>query len=145
MATISSPTLKPASKAGVSRRTSATSSRSPSLRVRSPTHAASGSSADVHSRNVCVFADGEIDRSPTGTGVSARLAIHHARGDLRRGEEIVVESLVGSRFGGRVVEEAEVAGRPAVVPEVSGSAWITGRHEFFFAPDDPFGEGFLVR
>ncbi len=97
-----------------------------------------------HSRNVCVFADGEVDRCPTGTGVSGRLALHHARGELSVGEEITVESILGTCFSGRVLEETSVMGRPAVVPEVSGRAWITGRHEFLVAPDDPLGDGFLL-
>ena len=62
-------------------------------------------SAGVHSRNCCIFADGEVDRSPTGTGVSARLALHFAKGEIALGEEIVIESLIGSSFAGRVVEE----------------------------------------
>jgi proline racemase len=99
----------------------------------------------VHSRNVCVFAEGEVDRSPTGTGVSARAAIHHARGEIALGEEIVIESLIGTRFSVRVAELASVGGRPAVVPEVSGSAHVTGRHEFLIDPDDPLRNGFLVR
>jgi trans-L-3-hydroxyproline dehydratase len=99
----------------------------------------------VHSRNVCVFAEGEVDRSPTGTGVSARAAIHHARGEIALGEEIVIESLIGTRFSVRVAELASVGGRPAVVPEVSGSAHVTGRHEFLIDPDDPLQAGFLVR
>ncbi len=101
--------------------------------------------AGVHSRNVCVFAEGEVDRSPTGTGVSARLAIHYARGEVEIGERIVIESLVGSRFGGCVVETARLGDREAVIPEVDGSAFITGLHEFLFDPDDPLSEGFLVR
>lgn len=98
-----------------------------------------------HSRNVCVFADGEVDRCPTGTGVSGRLAIHHARGDVATGQEIVIESILGTSFACRVLEESQVDGRPAIVPEVTGSAWITGRHDFVIAPDDPLGEGFLLR
>jgi trans-L-3-hydroxyproline dehydratase len=98
-----------------------------------------------HSRNVCVFADGEVDRSPTGTGVSARLAIHHARREVGVGEEITVESLLGSRFTGRIVEETHCGTQPAVVPEVRGSAAITGRHEFFVDPDDELAGGFLLR
>jgi proline racemase len=97
-----------------------------------------------HSRNVCVFADGEVDRSPTGTGVSARLAILHARGEIDVDEEIVIESIVGSRFTGRVVEVLE--GDPAmVVPEVGGSAHLVGRSELWIDPDDLLGEGFLIR
>jgi trans-L-3-hydroxyproline dehydratase len=98
-----------------------------------------------HSRNVCVFADGEVDRSPTGTGVSGRLAIHHARGEVGIGEEITVESILGSVFTGRVVEEARVGDLPAVVPEVTGTAHITGRSELWLDPGDALGRGFLIR
>jgi trans-L-3-hydroxyproline dehydratase len=97
-----------------------------------------------HSRNVCVFADGEVDRSPTGTGVSGRLAIHHARGEVEVGEPIVIESILGSRFTGRVVRSTTFGPYPAVVPEVEGSAFITGRHEFFLDPRDEIGKGFLL-
>ena len=97
------------------------------------------------SRNVCVFADGEVDRSPTGTGVSGRVAIHHARGELAVGERLVVESLVGSRFEGRLVRTTNAGVMPAVVPEVKGSASLTGRHEFVIDPEDPFKDGFLLR
>jgi len=98
-----------------------------------------------HSRNVCVFADGEVDRSPTGTGVSARLALHHARGELAVGEDIVVESILGTTFGGRVVGTTRVGPHDAVIPRVSGSAHVTGRSEFFLDPDDPLRDGFLLR
>ncbi len=100
---------------------------------------------DVHSRNVCVFAEGEIDRSPTGTGVSGRAAIHHARGELPADKWITIESLIGTQFQVRVYETTEVAGVPAVVPEVHGTAHITGRNEFLIDPDDPLAEGFLLR
>jgi len=98
-----------------------------------------------HSRNVCVFADGEVDRSPTGTGVSARLAIHHARGELAEGDEIVIESILGTTFGGRVVGTTKVGPYDAVIPRVSGSAHITGRSEFLLDPDDPLKDGFWLR
>lgn len=99
---------------------------------------------DSHSRNVCVFADGEVDRSPTGTGVSARLAILHARGEIGTREEILVESIVGSRFAGSIVEVRP--GDPVcVVPEISGTAHITGRSELWHDPSDTLGRGFLVR
>lgn len=94
-----------------------------------------------HSRNVCVFADGEIDRSPTGTGVSGRLAILHARGELDVGEEVAIESIVGSVFTGRVV----AAGPGGVTPEVTGSARILGRSEYWIDPGDELGRGFLLR
>jgi len=99
-----------------------------------------------HSRNICVFAKAEVDRSPTGTGVSARLAVHHARGEITMGESIVIESILGrhSTFSGRVVAETRVGPFPAVIPEVSGSAFITGRCEFVIDPRDPLGRGFLV-
>ncbi len=101
--------------------------------------------AAAHSRNVCVFAEGEVDRSPTGTGVSGRLAIHHARGELSENDTIVVESLLGTTFRGRIVTTTHVGGLPAIVPEISGSAWLTGRHEFVVDPQDPLAEGFLLR
>ena len=96
-------------------------------------------------RNVTVFADGEVDRSPCGSGTSARLALLDAQGRLRRGEALRHLSIVGSEFSGRVVGDADVAGRPAVVTEVEGSAYRTGRAEFELDPDDPLGEGFLLR
>jgi len=99
----------------------------------------------AHSRNVCVFAEGEVDRSPTGTGVSGRVALEHARGRLAMGEPFVIESLIGTRFTGRVARETSFGDYPAVVPEVEGSAWITGHHEFLIAPDDPLRGGFLLR
>ncbi len=96
-------------------------------------------------RNVCVFAEGEVDRSPTGTGVSARLAIHHARGEVQTGERMRIESIVGSSFTCWVAEKTTFGPHAAVIPEVEGTAHITGRHEFFIDPDDPFREGFMLR
>jgi len=104
---------------------------------------AHGPGAD--SRNVCVFADGEVDRSPTGTGVSARVAIEHARGRLRDGASFTVESIIGTRFRGRALRTATVGPYEGVVPEVAGSAWLVGRSELWVAPDDPLGEGFVLR
>jgi trans-L-3-hydroxyproline dehydratase len=97
-----------------------------------------------HSRNVCIFADGQVDRSPTGTGVSGRMAIHHVRGEVALGQPIVIESLVGSRFTGTALEETTFFGREAIVPGVEGEAFITGRHEFLVDPADPFGAGFFL-
>ena len=99
----------------------------------------------AHSRNVCVFAEGEVDRSPTGTGVSARVAIERARGRLAPGQAFVVESIIGTRFTGRIAREVKWEGNDAVVPEIEGSAWITGRSELLIAPDDPLAEGFILR
>ncbi|HYX30574.1 MAG TPA: proline racemase family protein, partial [Pyrinomonadaceae bacterium] len=99
--------------------------------------------ANHHSRNVCVFAEGEVDRSPTGTGVSARAAIHHARGELKLNEKITIESILGSVMSMRAVEATKFGPYDAVIPEVSGTASITGRSEFYFDPDDPFRDGFI--
>ena len=98
-----------------------------------------------HSRNVCVFAEGEVDRSPTGTGVSGRAALHYARGEAALGEALVIESLIGSRFTVRVAEETTFGPYPAIIPEVEGSAYITGRHQFCLDPADPLRFGFILR
>jgi len=99
-----------------------------------------------HSRNLCLFAEGEVDRSPTGSGVSARLAVLHARGNVQTGQEIAIESILGreSVFHGRVVRTEEWAGRSAVIPEVRGSAHMTGSARFVLDENDPIGRGFLV-
>ena len=97
--------------------------------------------APLTQRNVTVFADGEVDRSPCGSGTSARLALLHAEGRLAIGEPLRHLSIVGSEFTGRVVEELA----EGVVTEVEGSAHLTGRHEFVLELDDELGEGFLLR
>jgi proline racemase len=99
----------------------------------------------LRQRNVTVFADGEVDRSPCGSGTSARLALLEQAGELSRGEELVHQGIVGSEFRARVVDDADVAGRPAVVTEVEGSAYRTGMHKFTLDPSDPLREGFLLR
>ena len=98
-----------------------------------------------HSRNACVFAEGEVDRSPTGTGVSGRLAIHHARGEITINQPLVIESIIGSRFTGRVAQTLRLGPYPAIIPEVEGTAHITGRQEFLIDPDDELRWGFLLR
>jgi proline racemase len=98
-----------------------------------------------HSRNVCVFAEGEVDRSATGTGVSARAALHYAKGELQLDQKITIESIVGSVMTVAAVEANRFGPFDAVIPEVSGTASITGRSEFYFDPDDPFREGFILR
>jgi proline racemase len=97
-----------------------------------------------HSRNVCVFADGEVDRCPTGTGVSARAAIHFARGELSRNQPFVVESILGTTFTGKIVDEVHFGPHNAVIPEVTGSAYICGRAEWLIDPDDPLRQGFIL-
>ncbi|HEY7348146.1 MAG TPA: proline racemase family protein [Ktedonobacterales bacterium] len=101
---------------------------------------------DHHSRNICVFANAEVDRSPTGTGVAARLAIHHARGDISEGQQMVIESILGaeSAFAGRIVGRAKVGAYEAIIPEVSGAAFITGLQEYVLDPRDALGRGFLI-
>ena len=96
-------------------------------------------------RNVTVFADGEVDRSPCGSGTSARLAILDRSGRLPRGHELRHRSIVDTEFRGRVVSETDVGGLPAVVTEVEGSSYRTGEHVFTLDPDDPLAEGFLLR
>jgi proline racemase len=104
-----------------------------------------GAGQPLVQRNVTIFADGEVDRSPCGSGTSARLALLDRSGRLERGAELRHRSIVGSEFGARVVEAAEVAGIPAVVTEVEGSAYLTGYHQFVLAENDPIGTGFLLR
>jgi len=98
-----------------------------------------------HSRNVCVFADGEVDRSPTGTGVSGRLAIHYARKEIGIGELLTIESVIGTKFSGNVLEETKFGQYNAIIPEINGEAFITGKHEFCVDPKDPIGEGIFIR
>lgn len=99
-----------------------------------------------HSRNVCVFAGTQVDRSPTGTGVSARLAIHAAKGEVADNQHFIIESIIGtaSTFSGRVVGHTQVGPYQAIVPEVSGRAFVTGRHEFIIDPGDELGKGFFL-
>jgi proline racemase len=98
-----------------------------------------------HSRNVCVFANGEVDRSPTGSGVSARAALHFFRNQLAPGEEITIESIIGSTMSVRITDQVLYGHHEAIIPEVSGTASFTGRHEFLIDPEDPLREGFLLQ
>jgi trans-L-3-hydroxyproline dehydratase len=98
-----------------------------------------------HSCNVCIFADGEVDRSPTGSGISARAAIHHARGELAANEIIEIESILGSTMTVRVAATTRYGPYDAVIPEVAGTAFYTGRHEFWFDREDPLSSGFILR
>jgi len=98
-----------------------------------------------HSRNVCIFAEGEVDRSPTGTGVSARAAILHAKGEIKVGESIIIESIIGSTFSVKVVATTTFGHYDAVIPEVSGNAYITGKNTFWIDQEDPLKDGFILR
>lgn len=105
--------------------------------------AAPGSTA-VRSRHAMAIHPGWFDRSPCGTGTSARMAQLHARGELPLHQEFLNESFIGTSFTGRLVESTEVAGRPAVVPTITGRAWITGTAQYLLDPDDPFPAGFVL-
>ena len=95
-------------------------------------------------RNAVVVAPGRLDRSATGTGLSARMATLHARGSMAVGDAMTHASPIGSTFDGRIVGETTVGGRTAIVPAIRGSAWITGITQVFVDPDDPFPEGYLL-
>jgi trans-L-3-hydroxyproline dehydratase len=96
------------------------------------------------SRNAVVVAPGRLDRSPTGTGLCARMAVLHARGAMKVGDAMEHASVLGSTFAGRIVSETSVGERPAIVPAVRGSAWITGITQVLVDPADPFPEGYLL-
>lgn len=101
--------------------------------------------ASSHSRHVCIFADGEVDRSPTGTGVSARIALLRHRGEVSPGERINIESIIGSAMQVEIAEELEFAGKASVIPRVFGTAFITGVNQFLIDAEDPLKNGFLIR
>jgi proline racemase len=105
--------------------------------------AAPGSTA-AQSRHAMAIHPGWFDRSPCGTGTSARMAQLHARGELGLHTDFVNESIIGSRFVGRLVDETSVGGRPAVVPTVTGRAWLTGMGQYLLDPTDPFPAGFQL-
>lgn len=98
-----------------------------------------------HSRNVCIFAAGELDRSATGSGVSARAALHYSRGELQLNQQITIESLIGSTMTVLAVEATRFGPFDAIVPEVGGTAHLIGRSEFCFDPADPLNAGFILR
>jgi len=102
-------------------------------------------SDSADSRNVCIFADGEVDRSPTGSGVSARMAIHYKKGDIVPGESMIIEGILGTTFTGTIKEITTFGDHEAVIPNVKGTAWITGKNEFLIDPDDPLKDGFILR
>jgi proline racemase len=104
---------------------------------------APGSDARL-TRHAMAIHPGWFDRSPCGTGTSARMAQLHARGELGLGDEFVNESFIGTRFTGRLIEETTVAGRPAVVPTITGRAWLTATAQYLLDPTDPFPAGFVL-
>ncbi|MEM7523059.1 MAG: proline racemase family protein [Pseudomonadota bacterium] len=98
----------------------------------------------LEGRSAIAIQPGKVDRSPTGTAVSARLALMAAKGQLRRDQRFDAVSIIGSRFSGRIVGETTVGGRPAIIPEISGRAWITGVHQHMLDPDDPWPGGYRL-
>lgn len=100
---------------------------------------------DVFSRHVCIFAHGELDRSPTGTGVSARVALEYAKEQLSIHQRINIESILGSVFTVELKQTTQLLATNAVIPRVSGSAFVTGKHTFLIDPSDPLKQGFIFR
>ena len=99
---------------------------------------------DATARNAVFYGDNAIDRSPCGTGTSARMAQWYHKGKLKPGEPFIHESYIGSRFEGRIVAETRVGGQPAIVPEIKGSAWVYGYNTIIIDDSHPFPEGFQV-
>jgi len=100
---------------------------------------------NIDSRNVCIFAEGEVDRCPTGSGVSGRMAIHKARKEIGYDETMTIESITDSVFKCSVVSEEDYGPFKAVIPQVEGTAYITGMHTFVIDPNDPMKDGFILR
>ncbi|MDE2792520.1 MAG: proline racemase family protein [Paracoccaceae bacterium] len=98
----------------------------------------------LRAKSVVVVRPGKVDRSPTGTAVSARMALMHARGELQEGQKLTAVSIIGSEFIGRIAGTTTVAGRPAIHPEISGRAWITGSHQHWLDPSDPWPDGYRL-
>ncbi len=103
------------------------------------------SKSKYHSKHVCIFADGEVDRSPTGTGVSARIALLHAKSEVTLNQPLTIESIVGGCMTVEAKNEAKFHNKSTVIPVVSGRSYITGQHEFILDEEDIFREGFLLR
>lgn len=95
-------------------------------------------------RNTCIVAPGRSDRSPTGTGTSARMAVLQARGSMGQGDVLIHESIIGSRFTGQILEVRESGGRTTIIPQITGRAWITGQHSYYLDPDDPWQAGYML-
>jgi trans-L-3-hydroxyproline dehydratase len=98
----------------------------------------------LYTKNVCIFAEGQVDRSPTGTGTGGRVALHYKSGEMKKEDILVNYSIIDTPFEGRVVEEAKVGDFDAVVTEVSGTAHITGFNQLVLDPEDPLPEGFRI-
>jgi proline racemase len=99
----------------------------------------------IDSKNVCVFAAGEVDRCPTGSGVSGRMAIHLARKEIELGEPMWIEGITGSVFKGSVVSEVDYGPLKGSIPQVEGTTYITGKYTFCIDPNNPMKNGFILR
>ena len=95
-------------------------------------------------KNTVVIQPGKLDRSPTGTGVSARLAVMHARDQIQEGEELTIRSIINSTFRGKILRSTMLGDKPAIIPEISGRAWITGTHQHLLDPEDPWPQGYRI-
>jgi len=95
-------------------------------------------------RSAVAIQPGKVDRSPTGTAVSARMAVLNVRGQMKKGQTLTATSIIGSTFTGRIADIVTVGGKPAVIPEISGRGWVTGIHQHMLDPDDPWPEGYRV-
>ena len=106
-------------------------------------------SKEVHSRNVCIFADGELDRSPTGSGVSGRIALHVAKNEVPMQQNIIIDSILGSQFKVKAIEKLTYGtsqnSHNAVIAQVTGEAFICGKAQWLINQDDPLKHGFLLR
>ena len=102
------------------------------------------SNGKVSAKSAVAIRPGKIDRSPTGTGVSARLAVLHSQGKIKKGDVFLANSIIGSSFEGKVISEGNFGELPFIVPEISGQAWITGAHQYFVDPSDPWPEGYRL-
>ena len=96
-------------------------------------------------RHAVAIQPGKIDRSPTGTAVSARMALLAAQEKMQTGDRLTATSIIDSRFDGQIFKETEIGGQPAIVPEISGRAWITGTHQHMLDPDDPWPTGYRIK
>ncbi|WP_170452807.1 trans-3-hydroxy-L-proline dehydratase [Ruegeria arenilitoris] len=104
-----------------------------------------GTETGLTGRSAVSIQPGKVDRSPTGTAVSARMALMAARGQMRPGQSFEAVSIIGSRFTGRILSTTQVGDRPAILPEISGRGWITGIHQHMLDPDDPWPQGYRLR
>ena len=101
--------------------------------------------SEYHSKNICIFADGELDRSPTGTGVSARAAVENSRGKLDAEKKIYIESITGGTFSVSIKKTVSIGNRKGIIPVVGGDASIIGKNTFWIDPNDPLKDGFLLK